>query len=62
VDFSHFYRDASGATISVNVYVDGQLVETTNLIDEDLLDAKFDLLDFDRKEKLIGLIHYESRE
>jgi hypothetical protein len=62
VDFSHFYRDASGTTISVNVYVDGQLIETTNAIDEGLLDKRFDLLDFDRKERLIGLIHYESRK
>jgi hypothetical protein len=62
VDFSHFYRDASAATISVSVYVDGQLVERTNRIDEDLLDAKFELLDFDRKEKSIGLIHYESKK
>jgi hypothetical protein len=62
IDFSHFYRDAAGAGIFVDSYIDGQLVETTNMIDEDLLDKMFDLLDFDRKEKLIGLIHYESRK
>jgi len=62
VDFSHFYRDATGVTIFIDFYIDGQLIETTNCIDEELLDSKYDLLDFDRKEKAIGLIHYEARK
>ena len=59
VDFSAFYRDSVGNTIKVEIYIDGVLRKTTDRIDQDFLDKKFDALRFSRKEKP-DLIHYES--
>ena len=61
VDFSRYYRDLAGQVITVNIFVDEELRRTTNRIDEDELDRFFDLEGFDRWERGIGKIHYESR-
>jgi len=59
IDFSKYYKDANGNNITVNIYREGVLVQNTNKIDDDMLDRLF--RNFDRKEKAIGKIHYESR-
>ena len=61
IDFSHTYRDDSGAVITVDIYENGTLQESTTQIDEKMLDAKFDRNGFDRWERSIGKIHYEYR-
>lgn len=60
VDFSKFYRNASGDKISVGIYIDGTLRQTTNTIDEEKLDNKFSALHFKRLEAPLK-IHYESQ-
>jgi len=62
VDFSHFYKDASGQKITVNIYVDGELWETTDSISQDRLDFFFEKAGFNRLERNINKIHYESRD
>jgi hypothetical protein len=59
VDFSKYYRDASGKVISVDIYRDGTLRETTNTIDQEELDRRFAILQFKRLEAP-EKIHYES--
>ncbi len=59
VDFSKWYRDASGNVISVDIYVDGKLWRTTNMVNQKILDSYFAEESFDRKERNIGKIHYE---
>jgi len=61
VDFSHFYRDADRRVITVYIYVNGRLRNTTNTIDERELDSRFDRQGFDRLERPLRKIHYESR-
>jgi hypothetical protein len=62
VDFSHTYRNANGRVIPVYIYnEDDELIETTNQINEDTLDDKFDRRGFNRWERPQRLIHYESR-
>jgi hypothetical protein len=61
VDFSRYYRDANGRTITVNIFRDGQLIQTTNEINESRLDSYFDRRGFDRWERSIRKMHYESR-
>ncbi|MCL5020907.1 MAG: hypothetical protein M1339_04430 [Bacteroidetes bacterium] len=61
VDFSRFYRDASGKVISVDIYIDGTLRQTTNEVDQSLLDEDFSLFSFKRLEAP-ALIHYESKK
>jgi hypothetical protein len=61
VDFSHTYRNGAAREIEVDVFRDGELVETTDQINEDVLDRHFSRRGFDRWERNIGKIHYESR-
>jgi hypothetical protein len=61
IDFSHTYRDNDGGVITLNIFVDGNLQESTSQIDETVLDAEFDRNGFDRWERSIGKIHYEYR-
>ena len=60
-DFSYFYRNANGQVITVNIYIDDELRQTTNRIDDVELDQRFDRVGFDRWERRIRKIHYESR-
>ncbi len=60
VDFSKWYRDASGEVTPVDIYVDGKLWMTTNLVDQETLDSYFKQAGFKRLERNIGKIHYES--
>jgi hypothetical protein len=63
VDFSHYYMDiCKNPVVPLDVIFynkDGSIFETTNVIDDDMLDKMFDKQDCDRKEKNLGLIHYE---
>jgi len=61
IDLSHTYRDAFGETITVNIYLDGILQETTDTVDDDTLDRIFNKRGFSRWERRINKIHYESR-
>jgi hypothetical protein len=61
VDFSHTYRDNTGRAIDVDFFRDNKLVQTTNQINEQTLDKFFHRRGFDRWERAIGKIHYESR-
>jgi len=60
VDFSHNYKDVSDNVIMVDIFdANGNLIQTTNAIDEDTLDNKFTEQKCVRFEKNIGKIHYE---
>ncbi len=60
VDFTKFYRDASNNNIEVFISdEDGNVIETTGIIDDDDLDKRFSKKDCTRKEKKEGLIHYQ---
>lgn len=64
VDFSKWYWDANRNTISVYIYLDGVLADSTNTIDDDKLDGVFKNLKpfgFYRWEKP-DRIHYESKK
>jgi hypothetical protein len=61
IDFSRFYRNENRETRLVPIVVDGQVVRTTNVINDDKLDFWFDYYGFNRHERNIGKIHYESR-
>jgi hypothetical protein len=61
IDFSHTYRDNMGRVIETDIFEDSELIETTNRIDENKLDFWFNRRGFDRWERTINLIHYESR-
>jgi len=61
VDFSRTYRDAQGGIVAVEIYIDDILQETTTSIDQDFLDQLFNELGYDRWERRINKIHYESR-
>jgi hypothetical protein len=58
VDFSKYYRDASGNLVSVQISRDDETGET-NVINDDKLDDYFDNEGCSRKEKEEGKIHYK---
>lgn len=63
VDFSKNYKDGNGNDLEVTFFdEDGSVAEVTEIIDDDKLDAKFAENKNNkctRKEKDIGLIHYQ---
>jgi hypothetical protein len=61
VDFTTFYRDASGGAIFVDIFIDGTLRSTTNKINQTLLDQLFSRRGFRRLERP-SKIHYESNK
>lgn len=59
-DFSSYYKDSCDNSVEVTFYnQDGTVYETTNTIDSKLLDNVFAEQDCARKERDLGLIHYE---
>jgi hypothetical protein len=61
IDFSRFYRKENRETKFVPLVIDGQIVRTTNVINDEKLDFWFDYYGFNRHERKVGKIHYESR-
>ena len=62
VDFSKYYRDGRGNKIEVIFYDEnGNVIETTDLINDDDLDGYFsdEKYSCSRKERRIGKIHYQ---
>jgi|GEM_PF-4890984 len=61
IDFRPFYVNTNQQIITVPIVIDGEQRGATNKVDAELLDKRFDLRGFDRFERRIGKIHYESR-